>query len=85
MKIKELKDLLQAECDKENGDAEIRIGDAIESGPYLHASLGGVWKSLEGSLILCANDDEVWHVEEVQSSEEDLQVLYYPPRQEETA
>lgn len=64
-------------------NAEIRIGDQTEAGPYLHASVGGVFGSDNG-VILCANDDEEWisetpgaYVEEKDMPE--LPVLWSPP------
>ena len=44
-------------------DPEVRIGDQVESGPYLHAPVGGVFEGAKGSVILCANDDAEWHDE----------------------
>lgn len=41
-------------------DVEIRVGDQVESGPYLHASVGGIFKGSKGEVVICANDDEVW-------------------------
>lgn len=46
-------------------EAEIRIGDQIEAGPYSNAEVGGIWLSapVNGSserVILCANDDAPW-------------------------
>lgn len=41
-------------------EREVRIGDQIESGPYLHASVGGVWRGRNNEVVFCANDDEQW-------------------------
>jgi hypothetical protein len=61
-------------------DAEVRIGDQVESGPYLHARIGGVFRSHNGrDIILTANDDEVWYDEEANTGRDDeLEVLWRP-------
>ncbi len=57
-------------------DTEIRIGDQLECGPYLNASVGGVYLSTDNErLVICANDDETWK-EEV--SERDMETLWAP-------
>lgn len=57
-------------------DAEIRIGDQIESGPYLHASVGGAWRGKLGAIILCAADDEVW--EDEAAAERTVEQIWKP-------
>ncbi len=57
---------------------EIRIGDQVESGPYLNAAVGGVFKGTNGEVILCANDDDQWR-EEATGIDHDLPVLWKPP------
>ena len=55
-------------------NAEIRIGDQIEAGPYLHQAPGGVWvkKDPNGavvkSVILCAGDDDLWTDETINTA-----------------
>jgi hypothetical protein len=62
MTVIELMELLKTQP----ADAEVRIGDQIEGGPYSNAPVGGVWTSppdRNGSIervILCANDDTRW-------------------------
>jgi hypothetical protein len=58
-------------------DAEIRIGDQVESGPYLNAAVGGVFKGTDGSVILCADDDDQWR-EEPTGIDHNLPVLWTP-------
>lgn len=67
-------------------NAEIRIGDQTEAGPYLHASVGGAFAGSHGEVILCANDDEEWisetpaaYVEEKDMPE--LEELWAPPQE----
>lgn len=62
MNVRELQNLLNYLIVKDQTilDREVRIGDQVESGPYLNASLGSIFKGRNGDLILCANDDEVW-------------------------
>lgn len=60
MTVDELQRFLMAECDKGNGDKEVRIGEQIESGPYLNAGLASIYRSTRGGVIICANDDEQW-------------------------
>lgn len=69
MKIREMRELCQAFEDRGLGERDIRLGDQIESGPYLHASVGGIFESPECNLIVCANDDEVWRDETAKVSE----------------
>jgi hypothetical protein len=63
-----------------NGDADIRIGDQVESGPYLHASVGGAFLARNGKdIILTANDDKVWQDEAAgYHSDYELEVLWRP-------
>ena len=65
------------------GDAEVRIGDQIEAGPYLHQEVGGVWRSLDNggghrAVILCAGDSDLWKSEELQPPDV-LPLLWKPP------
>ena len=62
---------------RKSEEIQIRIGDQVESGPYLHASVGGVFRGTDGSIILCANDDEQWH-EEATGIDHNLPVLWRP-------
>jgi len=81
MTVGELLDALQGlHIDRR---AEIRIGEQVEGGPYLHASVGGVWIGNEGDIIICANDDEVWKDEYAMNPEKELQVLWAPQTTEE--
>ena len=77
MKIKELKIFCQALEDQGLGERDIRLGDQIESGPYMHSSVGGLWLGSDGSLILSHNDDEAWKTEE----DPTLIALWQPPRE----
>jgi hypothetical protein len=78
MTVGELLDLLQGQhIDRR---AQLRIGDQVESGPYLHASIGGVFAGSEGSVILTANDDEVWTDESAFNPDVELKVLWAPDR-----
>lgn len=80
MKVSELHALL-ARVLVNGKDPEIRVGDQIESGPYLHASVGGVFEGTGGDIILCGNDDDQWKDESVSDSDDDpeLPVLWQPP------
>jgi hypothetical protein len=62
MTLRELHQLLETmiHLDPSSMQKEVRIGDQIESGPYLHASVGGVWRGRKGEVVIAANDDEVW-------------------------
>ena len=86
MKVLELIDLLG----KYSPDTEIRIGDQIEAGPYLHQEVGGVWTDRPGSrgevgcVILCANDDNnLWKDESEDPAfpnvEDELPLIWKPP------
>jgi hypothetical protein len=63
MNVRELYDLLGQAIVNGQEAKEIRVGDQVESGPYLNASVGGVFQGRKGDVILCANDDEVWQDE----------------------
>jgi len=81
MTVYELHELLTRELGKGNGLKEIRLGDQIESGQYLHASVGGVYEGTRLDVILCANDDEQWFDEGVQITEsQTLKALWEPPK-----
>lgn len=71
MKTRELINLLMSQAH----DADVRIGDQVESGPYLHASVGGVWRNGSGDVILTANDDKVWKDE---SAGGEVEVIWQP-------
>ena len=79
MKVIELYHVLRSviNANVDAGENEIRIGDQVESGPYLHASVGGVFKGTQGEIILCANDDDQWR-EEPTGVDHDLPVLWKP-------
>lgn len=59
-------------------EMDIRIGDQVESGPYLHSAVGGIFKGTDGDIILCANDDDDWSEEET-GIDHELPVLWSPP------
>ena len=56
MNVRELIDVLAAI----DPDMEVRIGDQIESGPYSHTSVGGIWRGAKGAVIVCGNPDDEW-------------------------
>lgn len=71
-------------------DTEVRIGDQIEAGPYLHQEIGGAWTDRPGSrggvscVILCANDtSNLWKDEsedpQFPSEDEELPLIWKPP------
>ena len=67
-------------------DTEVRIGDQIEQGPYLHQAVGGVWKLLDDEsgvrgIVLCASDDDLWKEEFTIEDEEapELPQVWKPP------
>lgn len=79
MKVRELHELTARMMVTGNGDQEVRVGDQIESGPYLHASVGGVWEGKKGDLIICPNDDSQWQDESAELQDgEALGVLWKP-------
>ena len=82
MNVRELFEVLErlVAADPRNWKKEIRIGDQIESGPYLHASVGGVFRGEEGQIIICANDDDRWKDESVTLQDgQVLSTLWKPP------
>jgi len=75
MKVSELLDLLgKIHAENEGMDLEIRIGDQIEAGAYLHGPVGGVYQGTNGEIILCSSDDATWLEEPV--TDENLPVLW---------
>lgn len=82
MTIYELKELCETLLANGKGNAEVRVGDTIESGPYLHASVGGIFESPKGYLVICVNDDEQWcdeSPEKFVEHDESMKVLWKPP------
>lgn len=69
MKVHELLNLLL----HQSGDAEVRIGDTLEDGPYSHARVASISRGGSGDIILCGSDDEAWMNEDSQSV---LEVLW---------
>lgn len=76
MTVGELLDLLQGQhIDRR---AQLRVGDQVESGPYLHASVGGVYKGRDGEIVICANDDQQWTDEYAKAPDSELECLWAP-------
>lgn len=55
---------------------DIRIGDQIESGPYEHGSVVGIYRGTDGDVIVCGGDD--W--EEEETGFDELPVVWSPPK-----
>jgi len=58
MNFRELDELRRLHGIKD--DAEVRIGEQIESGPYLHGAIGSVYRIEKGVLVLCVDDEGIW-------------------------
>jgi hypothetical protein len=66
---------LVALLSKIDPDREVRIGDQIESGPYSHTSVGGVWR-IDAGIVMCASPDDEWVSE---STDEAPPIVWTPP------
>jgi hypothetical protein len=82
VKIRDLYQVLEllVRADARNWDKEIRVGDQVESGPYLHASVGGIFQGSQGQVIICGNDDDQWKDEAAAAGgiAAELPVLWQP-------
>jgi len=73
MKVHELAAVLRAA----SPEAEVRIGDQLEAGPYEHIQVGGVFKGTAGEVILCADPDAPSQ-DEPTGIDHDMPVLWKP-------
>lgn len=69
MRLYELHALLGEMIEKGHQLAEVRIGDMIESGPYLNTSVASVFQDNAGHVIICGSDDEDWRDETIHGHE----------------
>ena len=86
MNVQTLINLLVDLADKHGNDVEVRIGDYVEAGPYVHDRVGSVWTTAPDNggvvreVILCA-DDTSWRDEPAPDSV--LKLWAAPPTHEE--
>lgn len=84
MKLGELKALLLRLGGTDEDEVEIRLGE-LESGPFMHAAVGGIWRGSRGDLILTPNDDEEWFDESEAADENgDPEIVWAPVEDEPT-
>jgi len=80
MKLKDLIAAIQI-MEQYDPEAEVRVGDQIECGPYMNASVGGIFRSRDSKrFVICANDDEQWKEEEVL----EMETVWVPPPETKT-
>jgi hypothetical protein len=74
MKVRELLEVLKAS----NQDAEVRVGDQLEAGPYANIPVGGVYLGSKSEVIICADPDAPM-TDEPTGVDHDLPWLWKPP------